>query len=211
MNSMMTDKENLDQNVFDAAGYRYNVGIVIVNQEGKVFLGKRCGQNAWQFPQGGLCAGESTYEAMLRELCEETGLTAQDITVLGVTQNWLSYSLPMRFRRKRRSGLLQCVGQKQKWFLVLLTSADTRINLAHSASPEFETWHWTDFWSPTEKVVHFKRKVYTSALEELSQFLPDELKSAPPKPKKTTIERHKHFRHRRRFQSSNAFDKKQEF
>ena len=109
------DNNQYDQNVFDAQGYRYNVGIIIINALGQAFWGKRAGQESWQFPQGGLVAGESSEQAMLRELFEETGLKRDHIEIIGQTAEWLRYRLPVRYRRHKQ-GALQCIGQKQKWF-----------------------------------------------------------------------------------------------
>ena len=75
--------------VIDANGYRLNVGIVLANQTGKVFLGKRIKQNAWQFPQGGLDDQENIEEAVFRELLEEVGLTRDKVEIIGHTRQWL--------------------------------------------------------------------------------------------------------------------------
>lgn len=166
------DNNHYDQNVFDAQGYRYNVGIIIVNTHGQAFWGKRAGQDSWQFPQGGLVAGESSEEAMLRELFEETGLSRDHVEIIGQTAEWLRYRLPPRYRRRRKQGVLQCIGQKQKWFLLKLTGNDNDVNLRASASPEFDDWRWVDYWLPSRDVVHFKRRVYRQALEELSALVP---------------------------------------
>lgn len=167
------DNNHLDQNIFDAQGFRFNVGIIIINEFGQVFLGKRCGQNSWQFPQGGLNAGESTIEAMWRELYEETGLTQAHVEVVGATSDWLKYRLPIRFRRRRRHGLVQCIGQKQKWFLLRLKTKDVSVNLTTNPTPEFDDWRWADYWEPVNEVVYFKRKVYRHALNQLKGFIPE--------------------------------------
>lgn len=167
------DNNHYDQNVFDAQGYRYNVGIIIVNALGQAFWGKRIGQDSWQFPQGGLVAGESSEQAMLRELFEETGLSREHVEIIGQTNDWLRYRLPVRYRRRRKQGTLQCIGQKQKWFLLKLTGDDHDVNLRASGSPEFDDWRWVDYWQPSREVVHFKRRVYRQALEELSCLAPE--------------------------------------
>lgn len=96
------DNNQLNESIFDEHGYRYNVAIIIINDRGQAFWGKRCGQDSWQFPQGGVNAGESAQEAMLRELYEETGLTAEKVDILAETRDWLKYRLPVRYRRRRR-------------------------------------------------------------------------------------------------------------
>nr|WP_169818663.1 RNA pyrophosphohydrolase [Suttonella ornithocola] len=159
--------------MFDGQGFRYNVGIIILNAQNQVFWGRRCGQDAWQFPQGGMQGGESSEQAMFRELWEETGLYASDVAVLGETRAWLRYRLPLRFRRRRRAGMVQCIGQKQKWFLLKLKREETIINLAAAGTPEFDQWRWLNYWQAVEEVVHFKRKVYQLALQELSEFVPE--------------------------------------
>ncbi len=81
--------------MIDRRGFRLNVGMIIVNKEGKVFWGKRPGQkNAWQFPQGGVNSYETLEETMYRELAEEVGLKSEDVKILGQTKRWLYYRLP---------------------------------------------------------------------------------------------------------------------
>lgn len=166
------DDNHTNENIFDAQGFRFNVGIIIVNHQGKAFWAKRSGQDSWQFPQGGVNAGESSVEAMWRELSEETGLTSKDVELLAQTNSWLKYRLPSRYRRRKRPGLVQCIGQKQMWFLLRLISEDKAVNLSANANPEFDDWCWVDYWQPAKEVVYFKRKVYQQALQELGSFMP---------------------------------------
>ena len=153
----------------DKAGYRLNVGIILANDSGRVFWGKRQGHDAWQFPQGGLTAGETTIEALFRELYEEIGLEREDVTILGVTKKWLKYRLPKQYLRHGSQPLV--IGQKQKWFLLKLKSNEQKIRLDLSDSPEFDSWRWVDFQLPAEEVIFFKKQVYTQALQELEPFL----------------------------------------
>ena len=104
------DRDQSDNNIFDAQGYRFNVGIVLLNERNQAFWGRRSGQDSWQFPQGGINAGESSEQAMWRELFEETGLRPADVTLLGETADWLYYRLPVRYRRKRRPGMVRRSG-----------------------------------------------------------------------------------------------------
>src|SRR5471030_3332668 len=106
--------------VIDRAGYRLNVGIILINSSGRVFWGRRQGHDAWQFPQGGLGTGETALEAMYRELLEEVGLEQGDVAVLGSTKRWLKYRLPKQYVRHGSSPLV--IGQKQKWYLLKLVS-----------------------------------------------------------------------------------------
>lgn len=161
-----------EESIFDEQGYRFNVAIIIVNDRGQAFWGKRRGQDSWQFPQGGVNAGESAEQAMLRELHEETGLKQEHIEILAETSSWLKYRLPVRYRRRRRPGMVQCVGQKQKWYLLRLRTGDDDVDLAACSKPEFDDWRWVNYWMPAKEVVHFKRKVYQQALEELAENVP---------------------------------------
>ncbi len=154
--------------VIDKAGFRLNVGIILVNEKNLVFWGKRLGHDAWQFPQGGIANGESALNAMYRELYEEIGLERQDVEVLGVTKRWLKYRLPKQYLRQGSVPLV--VGQKQKWFLLRLKSCDQKIRLDLSDSPEFDSWRWVDYFFPQEQVIFFKKQVYAEALKELSSL-----------------------------------------
>lgn len=163
--------------IIDEKGFRLNVGIIIAGPDGRVFWGRRVGnRNAWQFPQGGLNEGESPEEALFRELREEVGLTAEHVEVLGETERWLTYRLPRRFmRRPRGGGRPQCIGQRQKWFLLRLTGDESAIDLEiGSEKPEFDAWRWVHYWYPIRRVVHFKRGVYARALKELAPVLREE-------------------------------------
>lgn len=155
--------------VVDRAGYRLNVGIILVNDAGRSFWGKRLGHDSWQFPQGGLATGETAEEAMIRELREEVGLEPDDIKILGVTRRWLKYRLPKQYLRHGSSPLV--IGQKQKWFLLRLTASEQKIRLDLSDSPEFDSWRWIDYHEPEEHVIFFKKHVYSQALKELAPLI----------------------------------------
>ena len=98
--------------------YRPCVGVMLVNAEGHVFVGQRRDrdQDAWQMPQGGVDAGEGARDAALRELLEETGVTADKVSVEGETEGWLPYDLPHDLVPKIWKGRFR--GQEQKWFLM---------------------------------------------------------------------------------------------
>lgn len=155
--------------VIDRAGYRLNVGIILVNSSDRVFWGRRSGHDAWQFPQGGLSTGENALEAMYRELHEEVGLEKTDVEVLGSTKRWLKYRLPKQYLRHGSEPLV--IGQKQKWYLLRLVSNEQKVRLDLSDSPEFDSWRWIDFNEPAEQVIFFKRQVYQQALKELEHLL----------------------------------------
>ncbi|MEZ5490091.1 MAG: RNA pyrophosphohydrolase [Gammaproteobacteria bacterium] len=155
--------------MIDEEGFRANVGIVICNKQGSLLWAKRIGQDAWQFPQGGIKPGESLEDALYRELNEEVGLQEQHVKILHQTEDWLRYRLPRNFIR--RHSLPVCIGQKQKWFLLGLEVAEQEIDLARSTQPEFDAWRWVEYWHPLSEVIDFKREVYRQALQELEQPL----------------------------------------
>lgn len=156
--------------MIDADGFRPNVGIIIANRTGQVLWARRCGHDAWQFPQGGISENESPEEAMYRELWEEIGLEHPDVRIIASTRGWLRYRLPRRYVRQDNRPL--CIGQKQKWFLLQLLSDDARVSLTCTHPPEFDGWRWVSYWYPLNQVVAFKREVYRKALTELAPRLP---------------------------------------
>jgi putative (di)nucleoside polyphosphate hydrolase len=161
--------------MIDRDGYRPNVGIVLVNTRNEVFWGKRVREHAWQFPQGGIQAGESPEQAMYRELREEVGLEPAHVRILGRTREWLRYDVPRHWTR--REGRTHYRGQKQIWYLLRMVGRDCDVCLRRSEKPEFDAWRWTEYWVPLDAVVDFKREVYQQALTELARFI-----SARPSP-----------------------------
>lgn len=155
--------------MIDSEGFRHNVGILICNSRRELFWGRRIGQNAWQFPQGGMNEGESAEEAMFRELQEEVGLSPDQVEIIGCTADWLHYKLPKKYIRKNSSP--RCIGQKQIWFLLKLNCADSAFDLQKTGQPEFEEWRWIKYWRPIREVIYFKRNVYSQALRELAPLL----------------------------------------
>ena len=155
--------------MIDEEGYRANVGIILSNDRRQVFLGRRIGQDAWQFPQGGIDRSESPEEAMYRELWEETGLGSDDVELLGCTRDWLKYRLPRRYVRRNQTPL--CIGQKQIWYMLRMIGEETAFDLGAGPKPEFDRWRWVDYWEPSRKVIFFKREVYERALSELEPLL----------------------------------------
>lgn len=152
-------------NMIDEEGFRPNVGIIITNDAGQLFWGKRVGQDAWQFPQGGVNEGETALQALNREIYEEVGLKPEDFEVLRETKEWLPYRLPKRLVRKENP---VCIGQKQKWFLLRLKpGSEKNINFTRGHKAEFDQWRWVNYWYPLRMVVNFKKEVYRQALIEL--------------------------------------------
>ena len=152
--------------MIDAEGFRPNVGIMVANARGEVLWAQRIGQDAWQFPQGGIAMGESPEDALYRELDEEIGLQPGDVRILACTRGWLRYQLPQRLVRRDSKPL--CIGQKQKWFLLEMLADDSKVSLQNGHKPEFDGWRWVSYWYPLRQVVSFKRDVYRRAMKELA-------------------------------------------
>ena len=153
--------------MIDSDGFRPNVGIILTNATGQLLWARRVGgQNAWQFPQGGINEDESPEQALYREVYEEIGLRPHDVEILSCTRGWLRYRLPDRLVRHNSQPL--CVGQKQKWFLLRMCSDDSAICFENGGRAEFDDWAWVSYWYPLGKVVSFKKDVYRRALKELS-------------------------------------------
>ena len=155
--------------MIDPDGFRPNVGIILSNPQGQLLWARRVGQDAWQFPQGGMRSDETPDEAMYRELSEEVGLQREHVELIGATRGWLRYRLPRQYiRRASRPG---CIGQKQVWFLLRMLCPDKTVSLDQCDKPEFDHWCWVDYWHPLNEVVAFKRNVYRQALDELAPLL----------------------------------------
>jgi len=165
--------------VIDANGFRANVGIVLMLQS-QVFLGRRSGGRGWQFPQGGVRSGESLEQALYRELEEEIGVGKSSVDLIGQTASWLRYRLPPRYVHRNRHPL--CIGQKQRWFLLRLKSANVTFDFARTPEPEFDQFRWTQYWEPVKEVIYFKRAVYARALTELAGVAFPRGKPPPPLP-----------------------------
>lgn len=160
----------------DNNGYRLGVGMVVVNNDGRVFAGKRTGVNArmvswflkkpWQMPQGGIEEGEDPLEAAKRELLEELGIDENNIEVLGETEDWLDYVVPHGLRRKGGA----FVGQRQKWFLMKFKGDDSDINLKYSEHSEFDMWRWMSVGNIIRLSVHFKRNLYVDVFKRFKWY-----------------------------------------
>jgi putative (di)nucleoside polyphosphate hydrolase len=148
--------------------YRPGVGIMLVNDEGKVFVGKRLDMTseAWQMPQGGVDAGESPFVAAKRELKEETGTDKAE--PLAESRDWYSYDLPENLIPQIWGGRFR--GQKQKWFLMRFTGKDGDINI-HTENPEFTEWKWAEPKMLPSLIVPFKKKLYADLVREFSAYL----------------------------------------
>tara|TARA_A100000164_G_C21784757_1_gene712820 strand:- start:502 stop:969 length:468 start_codon:yes stop_codon:yes gene_type:complete len=147
---------------------RQGVGIIVLNQSNKVFVAKRKDNpiDKWQMPQGGIDKNETPFDAMKRELAEETSIT--NIKVIKEIENWLEYELPPNLLGKIWKGKYR--GQKQKWFIVKFIGNDNEINLS-TEHPEFIEWKWIDYNNLPEVIVDFKKEVYKKLKIELKNFI----------------------------------------
>ena len=143
-------------------GYRLNVGLIIVNDKGKLLLCKRKDINSWQFPQGGIDFGETPLKAAKRELFEEVGIKGSSVRLIGFMEEWIKYDIPKENRRKR---LLQknFKGQKQKWFMFKLIK-DVNICFENDPDSEFEEYKWVSYWYPLQSIIFFKKDLYRTVL-----------------------------------------------
>ena len=153
-----------------ALPYRPNVGVMLVNPAGKVFVAQRLDSDtdAWQMPQGGIDPGEDARTAALRELHEETGIDPSLVTIEAETPDWLTYDLPHDLVPKIRKGRYR--GQKQRWFLLRFHGDDSQIDI-DTAHPEFSRWEWIDPAEVVNRIVPFKRDVYARVLAAFSDHL----------------------------------------
>ena len=147
---------------------RQGVGVIVLNQNNEVFVAKRKDNpiDKWQMPQGGININETPYNAMKRELEEETSITT--IKVLKEIDNWLEYELPPNLLGKIWKGKYR--GQKQKWFIVKFIGYDEEINIK-TKYPEFLDWKWEELNKITDTVVDFKLHVYQEIQKEVEKVI----------------------------------------
>lgn len=149
--------------------YRPCAGVVLVNRDGLIFAGERIDTpGAWQMPQGGIDRGETSRAAGLRELVEETGVSADRVEVIGETPDWITYDLPPELLGKVWKG--KYGGQKQKWLLLRFLGNDSEINIA-TVHPEFDRWQWMTPEALIDAIVPFKRDVYRQVFAAFAEDL----------------------------------------
>jgi putative (di)nucleoside polyphosphate hydrolase len=162
MASMPNDQQSL--------GYRPCVGIMLVNMDGKVFVGQRLDNEveAWQMPQGGIDEGEDAKSAALRELNEETGIVHNDVEIIARAKEEHFYDLPPELIGKLWGGKYR--GQRQYWFLARFVGSDADINIK-TKHPEFREWKWASPETLPDMIVPFKRKLYRDILQEFRSLI----------------------------------------
>ena len=150
--------------------YRRGVGIFLINQENKLWVGKRIDLKSdyWQMPQGGIDALETPEIAMRRELMEEVGLQ-EGYKIIGKTKDWLRYHLPEDLVKIVWQG--KYIGQKQIWFACRFFGNDNQINIDKDDKPEFSCWKWINPFDATKFVVPFKKELYGSILKQFGKHL----------------------------------------
>ncbi len=150
--------------------YRPCVGVMLIDGRGRIFAGQRRDSDvaAWQMPQGGIDEGEKPRDAALRELREETGVTADKVTPLAKTEGWLTYDLPADLAGRVWGGKYR--GQRQRWFLYRFTGTDADVNIA-TAHPEFSEWRWVTRGELLAGIVPFKRAVYAEVAAAFADHL----------------------------------------
>ena len=153
---------------FSKLPLRCGVGIIVLNNDNKVFVAKRIDnpKNFWQMPQGGVDEGEDFLKAAYRELNEETSI--KSVELIKELEGTITYELPNHLLGIIWKGKYR--GQKQKWFLMRFNGEDKEINIK-TKNPEFLDWKWIELDQITEVVVDFKLHVYKEIKEKVKKII----------------------------------------
>jgi putative (di)nucleoside polyphosphate hydrolase len=154
----------------DLDRYRPNVGVVLISRSGRLWQGRRAGTpgpHNWQFPQGGVDAGETLHCAALRELHEETGASA--VRLLGRTDEWIAYTFPAGYQRGK--AVDGWIGQRQIWFALRFEGEDADFDLGGHSPPEFDAWRWATPEQALAEVAPFKRATYAHVLHAFARHI----------------------------------------
>ena len=161
----------------DKLTYRPCVGLVVLNRDGLIWLGRRSDAKSkiengtwWQMPQGGIDKGETPRDAARRELFEETRIRSAEI--IAEHPRWLNYDLPTELIGSKWGGKYR--GQTQKWFAMRFTGDDQEIDISPPDHEiEFDAWRWARRSELMDLIVPFKREVYRAVLDELGPLATD--------------------------------------
>lgn len=159
-------------NDFASLPYRPCAGLMLVNGDGLVFVGKRIDNkegDAWQMPQGGIDDGEEFLAAAMRELREETGVSDTLVTVLAQSREEYFYDLPDELLGKLWKGRYR--GQRQRWLLLRFGGTDADIRLDAHTPAEFSEFRWVEPEQLPELIVPFKRRVYRQVIDEFRDLI----------------------------------------
>jgi putative (di)nucleoside polyphosphate hydrolase len=154
----------------DDKKYRRGVGVMLLNRDGKVFVGRRIDNTdeAWQMPQGGIDKGEKPWATAKRELEEETGIAPNLVERIAECPEQLKYDLPPELQGRLWGGKWK--GQLQDWYLARFNGDDSDVNIA-TEHPEFDAWKWVDPEHLPDMIVPFKRDLYRRLLREFAEYL----------------------------------------
>jgi putative (di)nucleoside polyphosphate hydrolase len=163
---------------FEDLPYRPCVGMMVLNRQGRAFIGRRLGgpehvddDHVWQMPQGGVDEGEDSFPAALRELYEETSI--RSVEKIGEIKDWLTYDIPRSIVGQAWKGKYR--GQTQKWYALRFTGMDSEIDIAHPGGgkhkPEFVEWRWEQFENLPGLIIPFKRGVYERVVKEFTPLV----------------------------------------
>ena len=155
----------------DDKKYRRGVGVMLINEDGLVWVGRRIDNRdeAWQMPQGGLDEGEESWACALRELEEETGIAPRLVERIACHPQQLRYDIPQAIAAKLWGGKWK--GQVQDWYLARFLGADSDVDIA-TEHPEFSHWQWVEPSLLPELIVPFKRDMYRTILDGFAEHLP---------------------------------------